>query len=106
LNSRSDPYLASSDIVHRYGDIRVPEVDYTPIGSERNNNSNPAEDNDKEVTGKNNTKEPQNGNDDVDRAPNTVQNFYIILLIKLDYIYIICMKKVTLTIHIFVFLFD
>ena len=107
MNSRSDPYLASSDILHRYGDIRVPEVDYTPIGSERNNNSKSAEDNEKEVTGKNNTKEPQNGNDDVDRAPNTVQNFYIILLIKLDYIYIIiCMKKVTLTIHIFVFLFD
>ena len=85
MNSRSDPYLASSDIVHRYGDIRVPEVDYTPIGSERNNNSKSAEDNEKEVTGKNNMKEPQNGNDDVDRAPNTVQNLYIILLIKLEY---------------------
>ena len=64
--------------MHRYGDIRVPEVDYTPLGSERNNNSKSSEDNGKEATGKNNTNEPQNGNDDVDRAPNTVQNLSLI----------------------------
>ena len=82
MNSRSDPYLASSDIVHRYGDNRVPEVDYTPIGSERNNNSKSTEDNEREGTRKNNTKEPQTGNNDVDRTPNTVQNFKIKLLIE------------------------
>ena len=83
MNSRSDPYLASSDIVHRYGDIRVPEVDYTPIGSERNNNLKSTEDNENEDMGKNNTKEPQNGNNDVDGTPNKVENLYIIFFIKL-----------------------
>ena len=72
--------------MHRYGDIRVPEVDYTPIGSERNNNSKSAEDNEKEVTGKNNTKEPPNGDNDADRTPNAVQNLYIALLITIKYI--------------------
>ena len=86
LNSRSDPYLASSDIVHRYGDIRVPEVDYTPLGSERNNNLKPTENREKEDTGKNNTKEPPNGDNHVDRTPNAVQNLYIALLITLKYI--------------------
>ena len=61
--------------MHRYGDIRVPEVDYTPLGSERNNNLKPTENREKEDIGKNNTKEPQTGNNDVDRTPNTVQNF-------------------------------
>ena len=68
--------------MHRYGDNRVPEVDYTPIGSERNNNSKSAEDNEREDTEKNNTKEPQTGNNNVDRTRNTVQNFYIKLLIE------------------------
>ena len=44
------------------------------------------EDNEKEDTGKNGTKEPQNGNNDVNRAPNSVQNHYIILFTNVKYI--------------------
>ena len=88
--------------MHRYGDIRFPEVDYTPIGSERNNNMKSTADNEKEDTGKNETKEPQNGNNDVDRAPNSVQNHYIILVTNVKYIHSI-MVTVTLIMHILYF---
>ena len=77
--------------MHRYGDIRVPEVDYTPLGSERNNNLKPTENREKEDTGKNNTKEPPNGDNHVDRTPNAVQNLYISLLITLK-----CIHSITL----------